>query len=67
VVLVGDLSIPVQEPGPGDPWVPPTDISVQVPLTVLTLTTPPVAPGFYQVRAMVNGSQSMEDVVFQLT
>ncbi|HEV3199155.1 MAG TPA: DUF4255 domain-containing protein, partial [Bryobacteraceae bacterium] len=31
VVLVGDVSIPVQEPGPGDPWVPPTDISVQVP------------------------------------
>src|SRR5262249_47454716 len=25
VILVGDVSIPVQEPGPGDPWAAPTD------------------------------------------
>ncbi|HXB69540.1 MAG TPA: DUF4255 domain-containing protein [Candidatus Acidoferrales bacterium] len=67
VIIVGDVSIPVQEPGPGDPWAIPTDTSLQVPLTALTLTTPPLGPGFYQVRAMVNGSQSLEDVVFQLT
>jgi hypothetical protein len=67
VVLVGDVSIPVQVPGPGDPWAVPTDASVQVPLTALSLTTPSTPPGFYSVRAMVNGSQSMEDVVFQLT
>lgn len=67
VILLGDVSIPVQEPGPGDPWVAPADTSVQVPLTALTFTTPPTPAGFYQVRAMVNGSLSMEDVVFQLT
>jgi hypothetical protein len=67
VILVGDVSIPVIEPGPGDPWAAPTDTSVQVPITALTLTTPPTPPDTYQVRAMVNGSLSMEDVVFQLT
>jgi hypothetical protein len=67
VVLVGDVSIPVQEPGPGDPWVAPTDISVQVPLNALALTTPPTPPGIYAVRAMVNGAQSRESVTFQLT
>ncbi len=66
VILVGDVSIPVQEPGPGDPWVAPTDASVQVPLTALALTTPPTPPNTYAVRAMVNGAQSMENVVFQL-
>jgi hypothetical protein len=67
VILVGDVSIPVQEPGPGDPWVAPTDTSVQVSLNALTLTTPPTPPDTYAVRAMVNGAQSMENVVFQLT
>lgn len=66
VVLVGDVSIPVQEPQPGDPWGPPTDVSVQVPLTALTLTVPPTAPGSYPVRMMVTGAQSMEAPVFQL-
>ena len=66
VILVGDVSIPVQEPGPGDPWVAPTDTSVQVPLSALALTTPPTPPGVYAVRAMVNGAQSMETVAFQL-
>jgi hypothetical protein len=67
VVLVGDVSIPVREPGPGDPWAPPADNSVQVSIAAMALTTPPTRPGFYPVRAMVNGSQSMENVVFQLT
>lgn len=67
VVLVGDVSIPVREPGPGDPWVAPIDTSVQVPLTALTLTTPATPAGLYPVRAMVNGAQSMENVTFQLT
>ena len=66
VVLVGDVSIPVQEPGPGDPWAAPTDTSVQVSLGALALTTPPTPPGAYAVRAMVNGSQSMETIPFQL-
>ena len=60
VVLVGDVSIPVQDPAS-------TDTSVQVPITALTLTTPPTPLGAYPVRVMVNGAQSMEDLSFQLT
>jgi hypothetical protein len=67
VVLVGDVSIPVREPGPGDPWAAPTDTSVQVPLAALALTTPPTPPGLHAVRVMVNGAQSTETVTFQLT
>jgi len=67
VVLVGDVSIPVQEPGPGDPWAAPTDTTVQVPLAALALTMPPTPVGVYAVRAMVNGALSMETVAFQLT
>jgi len=64
VILVGDVSIPVQDPGPGGPQ---TDISVNVPLTALGLTTPPTPVGLYSVRAMVNGVQSMENITFQVT
>ncbi|MGH7516502.1 MAG: DUF4255 domain-containing protein [Gemmatimonadales bacterium] len=67
VVLVGDVSIPVREPGPGDPWAAPSDVSVEIPLGALALTTPPTPPGIYAVRAMVNGAQSMEPVTFTLT
>jgi hypothetical protein len=65
VVLVGDVSIPVLDPGPGG--VPQTDTSVRVSLNALTLTTPPTPVGTYPVRAMVNGTQSMEPVTFQVT
>jgi hypothetical protein len=64
VVLVGDVSIPVQDPGPGGPQ---TDTSIEVPLTALGLNTPPTPAGFYPVRVMVNGVQSMETVTFQVT
>jgi hypothetical protein len=64
VVLVGDVLIPVQNPGPGGPQ---TDTSMQVPLIALGLTTPSTPTGSYPVRAMVNGVQSMEDVTFQVT
>jgi hypothetical protein len=67
VVLVGDVPIPVREPGPGDPWAAPTDTSVQVPLAAFTSTVPPPAPGFYPVRAMVNGAQSIKDLSFERT
>jgi hypothetical protein len=64
VVLVGDVSIPVRDPGPGGPQ---TDLSVQVSLNALALTTPPTPAGNYAVRMMVNGVQSMENVTFQVT
>jgi Pvc16 N-terminal domain/IPT/TIG domain len=64
VVLVGDVSIPVQDPGPGGPQ---TDTSIQVSLIALGLTTPPTPAGLYPVRVMVNSVQSMENVTFQVT
>jgi Pvc16 N-terminal domain/IPT/TIG domain len=64
VVLVGDVSIPVQDPGPGGSQ---TDTLIQVPLSALGLTTPPTPAGLYPVRVMVNGVQSMENVTFQVT
>jgi hypothetical protein len=64
VVLVGDVSIPVQDPGPGGPQ---TDTSIEVPLTALGLTTPPTPVGFYSVRVMVNGVQNMENFTLEVT
>lgn len=64
VVLIGDISIPVQDPGPGGPQ---TDTSIQVSLSSLGLTTPPTPAGTYPVRVMVNGVQSMETLTFQVT
>ncbi len=64
VVLVGDVALPVQDPGPGGPQ---TDLSIQVALGALGLTTPPTQAGTYPVRVMVNGVQSMENLPFQVT
>jgi Pvc16 N-terminal domain/IPT/TIG domain len=64
VVLIGDVSIPVQDPGPGGSQ---TDTSIQVSLIALGLTTPPTPAGLYPVRVMANGVQTMEDVTFQVT
>ena len=67
VIVVGDVSIPIRPPEPGELFAAPTDTSVQVPLGALALTTPPTPPGAYNVQAMVNGAQSMEAVTFTLT
>lgn len=64
VVLVGDVSIPLEEPGPGGPQ---SDTSIDVRLTALGLTTPPTPVGIYTVRIMVNGVESREtNVTLQL-
>jgi hypothetical protein len=67
VILVGDVSIPIRPPEPGELFAAPTDTSVQVPLISMGETIPPTVPGVYNVHAMVNGAQSMETVTFQLT
>ena len=64
VVLVGDVSIPVEEPGPGGPQ---SETSVQVRLAALGLTTPPIPAGLYPVRVLANGVESRETVTLQLT
>ena len=58
VVLIGDVSIPVEDPGPGGPQ---TETSIEVALTALGSITPPTPAGLYPVRVMVNGVQSMEN------
>jgi hypothetical protein len=67
VVIVGDVSIPVREPRAGETFAAPTDTSVEVPLTALEQTTPPMPPNTYPVRVMVNGALSIGTVPFTLT
>jgi hypothetical protein len=64
VVLIGDVSIPVQDPGPSGTQ---TETSIHVPLTALGLTMPPTPADTYPVRVMANGVQSMENITFQVT
>ena len=64
VVLVGDVALPVQDPGPGGPQ---TDAAIRVSLAALGLTTPPTPAGTYPVRVMVNGVQSQGSVPLQVT
>jgi hypothetical protein len=64
VVLVGDVALPVIDPGPGGAQ---TDTSVQVSLAALAATTPPLPVGAYAARVMVNGVQSLGHVTFQVT
>jgi hypothetical protein len=49
---------------PGDPFLPPTPTQVQVPLTALTKTVPPLPGGTYPVRVQVNGALSREEKLF---
>ena len=65
VILVGDVSIPVVNPGPG--VFTQTDTDVRVSLNSLIQPTPPPAPVTFPVRAMVNGVQSLETVDFKVT
>lgn len=64
VLLIHDVPIPIQDPGPLGPQ---TDTSVQVLLNTLASAVPPPVAGIYPVRAMINGVQSMENVTFQIT
>ncbi len=64
-VYVEDAGIEVHWKS-GDPWLPPTDIKVQVPLTDLTKTVPPLPPSVtsYPVRMQVNGALSVDQKDF---
>jgi hypothetical protein len=63
-VQLADLSIQVLVPGVGDPWAAPTPTQVQVPLTVLAATVPPLPAGSHPVRVLVNGALSLEEKGF---
>jgi hypothetical protein len=62
-VYVRDVGIEVDFK-PGDPFLPPTPTQVQVPLTALTKTVPPLPGGTYPVRMQVNGALSLEEKSF---
>ncbi len=65
-VLVGDRAIEVRKPESTDPWDPPEEIRVQVPLTAFS----ELSPGAYTylIRIRVNGAESLEDdKEFELT
>jgi hypothetical protein len=65
VVLIGDVVLPVIDADPiGNPQL---DNSVHVSLGALASTTPPLPPGTYPVRVMVNGVQSITSTPFQVT
>jgi hypothetical protein len=65
-VYVRDVGIEVDFK-PGDPFLPPTPTQVQVPLTALTKTVPPLPGGTYPVRMQVNGALSLEEKSFTLS
>jgi len=60
ILLVGDVTLDVRDPAPGDSWAAPTESSVQVPLV-------PLDPGTYTVRVQSNGAQSRQTHDFTVT
>jgi hypothetical protein len=64
-VYVHDVAIEVRFK-PGDPFLPPTPTQVQVPLTALTKTVPPLPPSAtpHPVRIQVNGALSIDEKPF---
>ena len=62
-VVLGDASIEVRPPRGADPWAAPTETSVQVPRAPLAALDPPLGPGTYPLRVVVNGAQNVEDDV----
>lgn len=66
-VLVGDVVIEVRKPLTSETFLAPTPTHVEVPLTSLAATTPPLATGVYPLRIIVNGAQNIEERTFTLT
>lgn len=59
-VMINDVAIPVTWAS-GDPWLPPSPTSIQVPLQLLGQVNPPLPTGVpFPVRVVVNGSQSTD-------
>lgn len=62
-VVVGEAAIEVRRPRGSDPWAEPTETTVQVPRAPLAALDPPLGPGTYPLRVVVNGAQNVEDDV----
>jgi hypothetical protein len=68
-VLIRDAPITVRAPQPGDPWVAPTPVMIQVPVADAdALLPPPPAGGTpYPVAVQVNGARSRDAFNYTLT
>ena len=61
-VIIGDVSITVRPPGPGDPWAAPTPNQVEVPVADAASILPVLAPADppYGVAVQVDGARSRD-------
>lgn len=67
-VLIRDAPIAIRPPRPGDPWVAPTPLSVQVPVAdaAALLPAPPAGGTPWPVAIQVNGTRSRDAFIFTL-
>jgi hypothetical protein len=68
-VLIRDAPITIRPPQPGDPWVAPNPVMIQVPVAdAAALLPPPPAGGTpYPAAVQVNGARSRDAVIYTLT
>jgi hypothetical protein len=67
-VLIGDASVAIRPPGPGDPWAAPTSTAVEVPVAdaAALLPAPSAGGDAYPVAVQVDGARS-RDAGFDFT
>lgn len=58
-VIVGDVSVAVRPPKPGDPWAAPTATQIEVPVSAIAAALKP-SPTPYPVAVQVNGARSRD-------
>lgn len=58
-IVLGDAIFPVRAPAAGDPWAPPTDTQVELPVADVAAVLEP-RPAPYPVAILVNGVRSRE-------
>jgi hypothetical protein len=66
-VIVADVAIQVVPPKATDPWATPSQTQVEVPLSALAASLPPVPLGAHRVRVQANGALSITEETFTLT
>jgi hypothetical protein len=68
-VLIRDAAVTIRPPAPGDPWVAPTPVMVQIPVAeAAALLPPPPAGGTpYPLAVQVNSARSRDAMIYTLT
>ncbi len=61
-VIIGDASVTIRPPAPGDPWLAPTAVQVEIPVAEAAQTLPVLAVGDppYGVAIQVDGARSRD-------